>query len=118
MQATIDDETCCEVWPDADDVAQWLAALDARIQLIAEEHARAARGRPVSDGLSGFQRAWADALADAKRRADEEDQLMYDALQGKPFWRRGLAVEVTGQRAARCADPYDNVKPGIGRGDE
>ena len=93
----------------------------------------------MSDGLSGFQSAWADALADAKRRADENDQRMLDALQGKPFWNRGLAVEVTGlaqwlpvdgrsydavgeqmdaQRAARCADPYDNVKPGMGRGDE
>lgn len=86
-----------------------------------------AGGAPMSDGLSGFQQAWADALEAAKRRADEEDQLMYGALQGKPFWHTGPDVEVTGLAwqtphicgctCSDCADD-DNVKPGVGRGDE
>ena len=78
----------------------------------------------MSDGLSGFQRAWADAIDAARRRADENDQRMLDALQGKPFWRRGPAVEVTGlAEFIPSPDPHRNVKPdnvkaGVGRGDE
>jgi hypothetical protein len=80
-------------------------------------------------GLVAFQRLVDEELAEAKRRADEEDQRMYDALQGKPFWRTGPAVEVTGlaqwppvdRRSYDTLaerDHYDNVKPGVGRGDE
>ena len=41
MSVRVDDETELEVWPDGDDVAQWLAALEARVSLLERERADA-----------------------------------------------------------------------------
>ena len=43
----------------------------------------------MSDNLSGFQRAWLEALQAAQERAARDEELMLRALRGEPFWGAG-----------------------------